>query len=139
MQLQLNDVLLADVSSAVPTIEISFAPAEDAAPEPYSPFSPLPNASFSPTTPTMDVDMDLYRPALLSPPARLSPLRPLSPRSQSGQGLDSDAFQNLLKASKERRASHAAKTSKGQQNLRKEVALKAHKSKQREFCFIIFH
>ena len=129
--MQFNNVRLAEVeiaSPALPTIEISFAPAEDPAPEPYSPFSPLD----SPLTPGLD-DMDSYRPSLLSPPApamRLSPLRPLTVTRPAGKGIDNEAFQNMLRASKERSASHVSK--KGQLNLRKEVALKAHKSKQSE-------
>ena len=44
-----------------------------------------------------------------------------------GQGLKDDEFQALLRASKERSAIAASK----KHDLRKEVALKAHKNKQR--------
>ncbi|KAL5519508.1 hypothetical protein ACEPAH_1191 [Sanghuangporus vaninii] len=114
-------------SPVLPVIEISPAPPEEPQPEPYSPFTPL----FPGCGRVMD---DTYRPSLLTPPVQswsLSPLRPLSERRPrlTGQGLKDEQFQALLRASKERSAVAA---SKKQHDLRKEVALKAHKNKQLE-------
>ena len=83
---------------------------------------------------------DSYRPSLLTPPVQswsLSPLRPLSERKPipTGQGLKDDQFQALLRASKERSAAAASK----KHDLRKEVALKAHKNKQRTFLSVCKH
>ncbi|KAK7064453.1 hypothetical protein R3P38DRAFT_2824642 [Favolaschia claudopus] len=111
----------------VPEISVSLAPEVILAPEPYSPFS----LSSSPA----EVDDDGFRPLHLTPPPvstrfikQLSPLRP--PDSPvTGQGLERERFEALLKASKERNAAVGAK--KGT-DLRKEIALKAHGKKQVE-------
>lgn len=77
---------------------------------------------------------DSPRPALLSPPPVVSPLSPrqLSPLRPSdspvrGQGLERERFEALLKASRERNLAVGGKKSP---DLRKEIALKVHKSKQ---------
>jgi hypothetical protein len=57
---------------------------------------------------------------------QLSPLRP-SDALVTGQGLERERFEALLKASKERNSAVGAK--KGN-DLRKEIALKAHGRKQ---------
>jgi len=105
---------------------VSLAPEETRAPEPYSPFSP----TFS----QLGADDDGFRPVHLTPPPtstrykQLSPLRP-SDSLVTGQGLERERFEALLKASKERNFAVGAK--KGT-DLRKEIALKAHGKKQVE-------
>jgi len=114
------------MKSSIPDISVSPAPPEAIPEEPYSPFS---SASFV----IPDVD-DEFRPHHLTPPPtprfprQLSPLRPPdSPVVSSG--LKRERFEALLRASKERSA--AAGTRKAA-DLRKEIALKAYKSKQVE-------
>ena len=80
---------------------------------------------------------DSFRPQLLSPPPtgssprfprQLSPLCP--PDSPVvGSGLQRERFEAMLKASKERSMAVGAKKSA---DLRKEIALKTHKNKQRQ-------
>ncbi|TFK40971.1 hypothetical protein BDQ12DRAFT_720699 [Crucibulum laeve] len=113
--------------SPIPHISISPAPPQESPAEPYSPFS---RAAF----PVHDADS--FRPQHLTPPPthtkfnrQLSPLRP-SEVAVSGKGLGRDRFEALLKASKER--NYAAGTGKKVVDLRKEIALKAHKNKQVE-------
>jgi hypothetical protein len=109
----------------VPEISVSLAPEESRAPEPCSPFS----WTFAQTG-----DDDGFRPIHLTPPPtstrfkQLSPLRP-SDAPFTGQGLERERFEALLKASKERNTAVGAK--KGT-DLRKEIALKAHGKKQVE-------
>jgi len=118
------------MTTPVPEISISLAPPEEILEEPYSPFSPT--FFIMP-----DDDDDAFRPKHLSPPAavtsprfarQLSPLRPLD-APVMGAGLGRERFEAMLKASKERSAAAGAKKAA---NLRKEIALKAHKSKQRQ-------
>ena len=97
--------------------------------EPYSPFSV--------TGPSTPEDLEGFRPTLLSPPPALSPhfprqLSPLRPADSpvEGQGLERERFEAMLRASKERNALVGGKKSP---DLRKEIALKVHKSKQRAF------
>ncbi|KAJ7492891.1 hypothetical protein FB451DRAFT_554572 [Mycena latifolia] len=113
----------------VPEISVSLAPEETMVAEPYSPFSWA-------TTPVVEED-DGFRPVHLTPPPtstptrfgkQLSPLRP-SEATVTGQGLERERFEALLKASKERNSAVGAK--KGN-DLRKEIALKAHGKKQVE-------
>lgn len=112
----------------VPEISISLASPEEPVVEPFSPFAL--------ETPTL-VEEDSYRPSLLSPPPivspkfarQLSPLRPADLPS-SGKGLERERFDALLKACRDRNASGGAKKSP---DLRKEVALKAYKTKQSMF------
>ena len=130
------------MKSSIPDISISLAPPEEISEEPYSPFSP---ASFV----MIDDDDESYRPQHLTPPAtstsprfplQLSPLRP--PDSLVvGTGVKRERFEAMLKASKERSAAVGAKKTA---DLRKEIALKAHKSKQGQLrdqinkhCFFI--
>ncbi|KAI0762832.1 hypothetical protein C8Q74DRAFT_181703 [Fomes fomentarius] len=112
--------------SPVPAISISLASPEEPAPEPFSPFS---ECSF------LSDDSDSFRPTLLSPPPpsavsprQLSPLRPKD-APVTGKGLERERFEALLQASRER---NAAVGSKRPNDLRKEIALKVHKSKQME-------
>ncbi|KAI9445075.1 hypothetical protein H4582DRAFT_881363 [Lactarius indigo] len=111
---------------SVPSISISLAIADDPAPEPFSPFDA--QTAFPVCSP------DSYRPSLLSPPPVVSPRfhrqpSPLGPAHTlpPGKGLDRSSFEALLASTKERNAN-----GKREPNLRKELALKAHKSKQME-------
>lgn len=110
--------------SAVPQISISPAPPSGPLFEPFSPFDSQPS---SPA-----VFQDSYRPALLSPPPTISPRlvrqsSPLRPVDVNAKGLDSDRFEALLASTRERNAASGGKKAL---DLRKEIALKAHKSKQ---------
>jgi len=108
----------------VPQISVSFAPEEPLAPEPQSPFA------WS-TTPVED---DGFRPVHLSPPPsstsprfvrQSSPLNPTT--SPTGPGLEREHFELLLASAR----NTAVGTKKGN-DLRKEIALKAHGKKQVE-------
>lgn len=108
----------------VPQISISPPPPEEPLPEPYSPFA---------RTFTFADDDDAFRPQHLTPPPthtrfakQLSPLRP-SEATVTGQGLERERFETLLQASKERNLLVGGKKTL---DLRKEIALKAHKNKQ---------
>ncbi|KAL0950935.1 hypothetical protein HGRIS_007691 [Hohenbuehelia grisea] len=110
----------------IPQISISPAPEPEPIIEPYSPFS----------TSVFTHDDDAFRPQHLTPPptgsqrfsvGHSSPLRPAE--AKENKGLDSTRFMALLKASKERNSSS---TSRKENDLRKEIALKAHKNKQLE-------
>jgi hypothetical protein len=113
--------------SSVPEISISLAPYEEPMEEPPSPFACL--------SPVQADEGDGYRSALLTPPPasspRASPLSPLRPVDipVKGKGLERERFEALLKASRERNASIGG--ARRPQDLRKEVALKAHQHKQR--------
>jgi len=116
---------MAPTNLSVPSISISFAIADDPRPEPFSPFD---LQTTSPVT-----QHDCYRPSLLSPPPVVSPRfhrqsSPLRPAHTlpAGKGLDDSSFEALLASTRER-----ANTKK-EPDLRKELALKAHKSKQLE-------
>ena len=120
--------------SPLPVIEISLAPPEEPHPEPYSPFTPTMKASFASDLRIHDPSDDdegiePYRPALLSPPPPVgarpwapAPIRKVVPSSK-GSGLAESEFQALLRAARER-------PSNKKQDLRREVAIKAHRSKQ---------
>ena len=102
---------------SIPSISISLA--EDPV---HSPFDSLP-----PSPPTEDDD---YRSSYLSPPPILSARfhrhpSPLRPANATGEGLDSGRFEALLASTRERNA-----CAKKGLDLRKELAMKAHKSKQ---------
>lgn len=111
----------------IPSIQISPAPPEKPVIEPYSPFS----SCFSPS-----VSDDAFRPQHLTPPPshtsfpkQLSPLRPPeSVNPASGQGLARERFERLLQAQRDRNS--ALGSNKKPVDLRKEIALKAHKNKQ---------
>ncbi|EJF66555.1 hypothetical protein DICSQDRAFT_130813 [Dichomitus squalens LYAD-421 SS1] len=111
--------------SPVPEISISLASPEEPAPEPFSPFS---ECTF------LSDDSESFRPSLLSPPPssmtpkQLSPLRPKD-APVTGKGLERERFEAMLQAQRER---NAALGSKRSSDLRKEIALKVHKSKQME-------
>ncbi|KAJ3827006.1 hypothetical protein EV361DRAFT_842698 [Lentinula raphanica] len=109
----------------LPQISISLAPPEEPIVEPFSPFSWV-KASIN--------DDDGFRSTHLTPPPthlRFSPNlpSPLGPVNDKARGLERDRFEALLKATRERNA-----YSGGQKDgdLRKEIALKAHKNKQVE-------
>ena len=112
-------------SLSVPSISISLAPADDPPVEPFSPFDTQPS---SPA-----IQDDGYRPSLLSPPPVISPrfhrqpspLRPADALS-AAKGLDRGQFEALLASTRERNASV-----RKEPDLRKELAMKSHKSKQR--------
>ncbi|KZT06813.1 uncharacterized protein LAESUDRAFT_758991 [Laetiporus sulphureus 93-53] len=111
----------------IPEISISLASPQEPESEPFSPFSP----SFSKNQPLVEDD-DGWRATLLSPPPMLSPrnLSPLRPvDSVRGRGLERERFEALLRASRERNVGLGAKKP---MDLRKEIAIKAHKSKQVE-------
>ncbi|TCD67015.1 hypothetical protein EIP91_000635 [Steccherinum ochraceum] len=113
---------------ALPEISISPPPHQEPAREPYSPFSP--------SYPEHLKEPDSPRPSLLSPPPtasfhlhrQLSPLRP-DDAPVTGQGLERERFEALLRASRERNAAVGAKKAL---DLRKEIAVKVHKGKQLE-------
>ncbi|KAF8078418.1 hypothetical protein FPV67DRAFT_1465203 [Lyophyllum atratum] len=110
----------------VPHISISLAPPEEPVIEPYSPFS---------ATLTTPLDDDIFRPVHLTPPPTLTrfgkPLSPLRPCDDTmpAKGLERDRFEALLQASRERNVTFGTKRAG---DLRKEIALKAHKNKQVE-------
>lgn len=116
------------LSTHVPSISISPAPPEEPLVEPFSPFSAC-------LTPTL-AEVDAFRAQHLTPPPthtsfgrQLSPLRPAE-AAVKGKGLERDRFEAMLQASRER---NVALGSKKTLDLRKEIALKAHKNKQGMF------
>lgn len=130
--------------SPVPSISIHFAAEELPAPEPASPFGRITfHASSpklpSPLSPSYSRD-DQLRSTHLLPPPLLSPKQAEQQQQQhlkaanapsGGAGLDQARFQALLQASRS-----PTGTSKAL-DLRKEVAWKAHKSKQCQSCFLM--
>jgi len=113
------------MKSPVPQISISLAPPEYPPEEPHSPFSTVPFIIQG------HGSADSFRPQFLMPPdsphlpRELSPLRP--PTSPvKATGLEREHFEAMLRASKKRSAAVGAKEA----DLRKETALKAHKSNQ---------
>jgi hypothetical protein len=129
--------------SPVPSISIHFAAEELPVPEPASPFDRIAFISASspkcpsPLSASYSRDDQLRSTHLLPPPV-LSPkqaehqqhLTVATDRVTSGgAGLDPARFQALLQASRSPTGSSKAL------DLRKEVAWKAHKSKQRQSCF----
>ncbi|KAI0307931.1 hypothetical protein B0F90DRAFT_93776 [Multifurca ochricompacta] len=111
---------------SVPSISISLALNKDLPIERFSPF-----VDKQPLSPTNQEES--YRPSLSLSPAissrfhrQPSPLRPAD-AFPSGKGLDRGRFEALLASTKERNA-----ILKKEPDLRKELALKAHKSKQME-------
>ena len=120
---------------SLPSISISLALPEDPPVEPFSPFD------LQPPSPTSQEDG--YRPSHLSPPPVISPRfcrqpSPLRPADTlpPGKGLDRSRFEALLASTRERNASL-----KKVPDLRKELAMKAHKSKQSTLpsnpCFLV--
>ncbi|KAH7101290.1 hypothetical protein BKA62DRAFT_830334 [Auriculariales sp. MPI-PUGE-AT-0066] len=128
-------------SSPIPSISISFAPAEDLPAEPYSPFNSI---SFG-----VDRNLDSPRAMHLAPPMTGSTRQP-SPLSgarktpaNGGKGLDRARFESLLRSTRERAQNQQQQQQQQQQqarvlpalvggalDLRKQAALKAHSSKQ---------
>jgi len=92
----------------VPRISISPPPPEEPLFEPYSPFAFIPQVL---------VDNGSFRPVLLTPPCTTQYLKPEGNRRREarGIGLESQRFQQLLKATRERKAAV---------HFRKELALK---------------
>jgi hypothetical protein len=125
--------------SPVPSISIHFAAEELPVPEPVSPFN---RSAFkasspklpSPLSPSYTRD-DLLRSTHLLPPPILSPKQAdhqqhrKAANASGGAGLDQARFQALLQASRSSTGTSSAL------DLRKEVAWKAHKSKQRQSYF----
>jgi hypothetical protein len=108
---------------SVPSISISFAIADEPRPEPFSPFD------VQTTSPASHHDSYLLSPPpLVSPrfPRQSSPLRPAY-KLPAANGLDQSRFEALLASTRERNAN-----TKKEPDLRKELALKAHKCKQME-------
>jgi hypothetical protein len=109
------------VSWHIPHISISPAPPEEAAIEPYSPFS---------STPVTSSDEDAYRPRHLTPPPTLPTfgqvLRPLEDTCNP-EVLGRERFEALLQASAAR---HAPISANKAGDLRKEIASKAHTNTQ---------
>ena len=125
--------------SPVPSISIHFAAEELPVPEPASPFNRTAfNASSpklpSPLSPSYNRD-DLLRSPHLLPPPVLSPKQAehqqhlKAAKASGGAGLDQARFQALLQASRSSTGTSRAL------DLRKEVAWKAHKTKQRQSYF----
>lgn len=115
---------------ALPQISISPPPVEEPVAEPFSPFSSL---SLSPVTPP---DEDGFRPVHLTPPPDLtrfnrksSPLRPRDQASPIPTGLERERFEAMLQAAKDRNSIAGARKTT---DLRKEITLKAHKTKHDE-------
>lgn len=107
--------------SPVPAICISPAPDVTYEDEPESPYACL--------SPSLADEDGSPRALLLSPPPSASGgrLSPLCDVPVKGKGLARERFEALLAASRERNASVGAKKAT---DLRKEIALKQHKSKQ---------
>ena len=108
---------------SIPSISISLA--DDPPLHSFTPFDFLPPSPVS--------QEDYYRSSFLSPPPVVSPhfLRqpsPLRPAPSTGKGLDPGHFEALLASTRERNAG-----TKKEPNLRKELAMKAHKRKQSAF------
>ena len=107
-------------SSPIPFISISPAPEEDPIVEPFSPFSAL---SVPPSV------QDTFRPSHLTPPTTITSFKrsfsPFHPAPAVGKGLETQKFQVLLAASKQRKASGGSNQSV---EFRKEIAMKAHKN-----------
>lgn len=114
------------IAAPLPQISISPAPPQDPLVEPFSPFS----LGISTVN---DDDDDGFRPKHLTPPpTHLRFSGKLSPKVVEvipPKGLERDRFEALLKASRERNINASAGTKKTT-DLRKEIALKAHKTKQ---------
>lgn len=115
---------------ALPQISISPPPFEEPVVEPYSPFSSLSTSASRP-------DEDAFRPVHLTPPPELtrfhkkksSPLRPRQDPISPSKGLERERFEALLQSSRDRNAVTATKKVV---DLRKEITLKAHKTKSNE-------
>lgn len=110
----------------LPEICISPPPPSEDLVEPFSPFDGVHLV--------VEEHNDSFRPALLSPPPNMPMsiprhLSPLSPPDVpvKGLGLERERFERLLQSSRERSAALGNKKSP---DLRKELALKAYKSKQ---------
>lgn len=109
----------------LPQISISLAPPPE---EPFEPFSPFSAKA------TIDDDVDEgFRSTHLTPPPTHLKFStnlpsPLGPESKA-KGLERDRFEALLKATRDRNAFSGGKRDS---DLRKEIALKAHKNKQVE-------
>jgi hypothetical protein len=116
------------VKVPIPQIAIIPAPQQEPVEEPLSPFS---WASVSASG-----SDDSFRQQHLTPPPvasprlmrQLSPLRP-SDAPVTGKGLERERFELLLRASRERNIAVGGRKAG---DLRKEIALKAHKNKQLE-------
>jgi hypothetical protein len=104
---------------SLPKILVSPAPPPVPEKEAFSPFD---------GTKSPDDDKDSPRSAFLSPPSFPRHLSPLCPPEVplTGQGLERERFERLLKASRERSVALGTKKAP---DLRKELALKAQQAK----------
>jgi len=114
--------MLAPPPSPVPSINIEFCAEETQAKEPSSPFD---NISF-----VVDRGAESYRSVHLLPPPVHSPkdhgrASPTHPSTSWGKGLDTARFEALRQSSK-------CSYNTVKHDLRKEVAMRAHQSKQSE-------
>ncbi|KIY63641.1 hypothetical protein CYLTODRAFT_457927 [Cylindrobasidium torrendii FP15055 ss-10] len=106
----------------VPQISISPAPPQDILDDAHA---------LALSWPAMPEDEDGFRAKLLTPPPDVNTFgRRISPLANKpkGNGIDSERFQSMLKATRERAAPVISKPA----DLRKEVAIRAHKNKQIE-------
>ncbi|KAJ3933590.1 MAG: hypothetical protein NXY57DRAFT_1047752 [Lentinula lateritia] len=113
------------LAAELPQISISLAPPEQPIVEPFSPFS---------WVKAVVNDDDGFRSTHLTPPPTHVKFStnlpsPLGPTDNKAKGLERDRFEALLKATRERNAFSGGKRDS---DLRKEIALKAHKNKQVE-------
>ncbi|KAJ3809663.1 hypothetical protein F5876DRAFT_89327 [Lentinula aff. lateritia] len=113
------------LAAELPQISISLAPPEQPIVEPFSPFSWV-KAAVN--------DDDGFRSTHLTPPPTHVKFStnlpsPLGPTDHKAKGLERDRFEALLKATRERNAFSGGKKDS---DLRKEIALRAHKNKQVE-------
>lgn len=114
--------MLAPLLTPVPAINIEFCSEQPPVKEPASPFDSI---SFG-----VEPQHNIYRPQHLLPPSLLSPKERTRPKqSQTSAGLDPIRFEALRNAAK-------GPTTPPKGDLRKEVALRVHQSKQRKFFFL---
>jgi hypothetical protein len=110
------------LSYPIPFISISPAPEEEPIAEPFSPFSAM---RIPPS------DQNAFRPSHLTPPTTITSFKRsfshFHPAAVPGQGLESQKFQVLLAASKQRKALGRSGSNQSV-NFRKEIAMKAHKN-----------
>jgi hypothetical protein len=110
------------LSYPIPFISISPAPEEEPIAEPFSPFSAI---RIPPS------DQNAFRPSHLTPPTTITSFKRSFSHFHSvalpERGLESQKFQVLLAASKQRKALGQSGFNQSV-NFRKEIAIKAHKN-----------
>jgi hypothetical protein len=114
-------------TSPLPAISIDFAPIEEPVKEPQSPFASFVFASSTEHDAKSPRSFHLLPPPAVSP--RVAEARQLQKQHQqaAAAGLEQVRFESMIQATRERSA-----IAKKQLDLRKEVALKAHQTKQAE-------